>query len=88
MTPSKTIAKKGGKSIIIRTQNQEKCRVSVILKITANGNKLPPFLIFKAKANGDIEKQLKILNIINGKCYISCNENAWSTEEIIKKWYY
>ena len=28
MTPTKTISKKGGKSIIIRIQNQEKFRVS------------------------------------------------------------
>ncbi len=27
MSPSKTITKKGGKSILIRTQNQEKCRI-------------------------------------------------------------
>jgi len=32
--PSKTIAKKGGKSILIRTQNQDKCLISVILTIT------------------------------------------------------
>ena len=56
MTPSKTVSKKGGKSIIIRTQNLEKCRLSVLLTITADGIKLPPFLIFKAKVNEDIEK--------------------------------
>ena len=78
MTPAKTIAKQGGKSIIIRTQNQEKCRVSVLLTIAADGNKLPPFIIFKAKANGEVEKQLnKDINVSNGKCFINCNDNAW-----------
>ena len=59
MVPSKTIAKKGGKSIIIKTQDQEKCRLSVLLCITADGGKLPPYLIFKAKNDGKIEKELK-----------------------------
>ena len=54
MVPSKTIAKKGGKSIIIKTQDQERCRISVLLTITADGGKLPPLLIFKAKRNGII----------------------------------
>ena len=86
MTPSKTVAKKGGKSIIIRTQNQEKCRLSVLLTITADGTKLPPFLIFKAKVNGDIEKELsKDINVVNGKCFICCNNNAWCTEEVMTK---
>ena len=53
MTPSKTIAKKGGKSILKSTQNQEKCRISFILTITANGKKLPQYLIFKGKSNGE-----------------------------------
>ena len=45
----KTIAKKGGKSVIIKTQDQEKCRLLVILFITANGRKLLPYLLFKVK---------------------------------------
>ena len=89
MTPTKTIAKKGRKSIINRTQNQEKCRVSVLLTITEDGNKLPSLIIFKAKANGEIEKQLnKDINVTNGKCFINCNDNAWCTEKIMNNWYY
>jgi hypothetical protein len=77
MTPSKTIAKKRGKSINIRTQNQEKCRLFVLLTINADGIKLPPFLIFKAKVNGDIKKELrKDINVVNGKCFFCCNNNA------------
>ena len=39
MVPSKTIDKKGGKSVIIKTQNQEKFMLSVILCITTDGGK-------------------------------------------------
>jgi len=52
MYPNKTIAKKGNKTILIKTQSQEKCRISVILCITADGEKLPPFLILKQKKRG------------------------------------
>jgi len=52
MTPNKTIAQKDGKTIIIKTQEQEKCRISVILTITVDGGKLPSYLIFKAKKIG------------------------------------
>ena len=42
------------------------------------------FLIFKAKEEGYIEKNLSELNLVkNKKCYISSDINAWSTEKII-----
>ena len=37
MTSNKTIAKKGTKSILIKSQNQEKCRLTVVLCVTADG---------------------------------------------------
>ena len=57
MLPNKTIAKKGGKTIIIKTKNQENCRLSVLLTVTADGGKLPPYLNFKAKNQGSIENK-------------------------------
>ena len=58
------MAWKGGKSLTIKSYDQKKCRISVILAITVNGSKLAPYLIFKAKQNGIIEKRLK-LKMIN-----------------------
>lgn len=88
MLPNKTIAKKGGKTIIIKTQNQENCRVSVLLTVTADGGKLSPYLIFKAKNQGLIEKNLqKDEYVIKKLCFVSCNENAWSTKDIMINWY-
>ena len=47
--------------------------------------KIAPYLIFKGKSNGEIENKLKKgINVINKRCYLACNENAWSTEKIIK----
>ena len=61
MSPNKIVAKRSGKSIIIKTQNQEKCRISALLAISANRIKLPPYFIFKAKSNGEIEKNCKMM---------------------------
>ena len=34
-----------------------------------------------------MEKSLqKDPNVINKRCYVSCNLNAWSTENIMMKW--
>lgn len=58
MPSSKTIEKKGKKNIIIYTQNQEKCRIAILLGIIAGGNKLPPLIIFKAKENRKVYADL------------------------------
>ena len=89
MVPNKTIAKKGKKTIIIKTQNQQKCRISILLGIGADGSKLMPLLIFKGKTGGYIETELsKNKYVLNKKCLISVNQNAWATDTIIKKWFY
>ena len=44
-----TIAKKGLKSITINTNGSEKQRISAVLSIIGEGNKLPPLLFFKGK---------------------------------------
>lgn len=86
---TKTVAKKGAKTIIIKTQEQDKCRLSAILPITATGRNLPPYLIFKAKNNSMIENQLKKDKfVLEKKCFVSCNINSWSIEDVIMDWYY
>ena len=88
MIENRTVSFKGLKIVTIKTQNQDKCRCSVLLAITADGNKLPPLIIFMAKEAGKVEKKLlKNENVINGKCLVCCNNNAWCTSTIMKKWY-
>jgi len=47
MTSSYTINNKGAKTVQIRTTGNEKNWFTCVLAITANGNKLPPIVIFK-----------------------------------------
>ena len=89
MVPNKTIAKRGKKTILIKTQNQQKCRISVILGIAADGSKLKPLIIFKRKIGGHIEKSLlKNKYVLSEKCLAYVNQNAWATDNIISNWFY
>ena len=49
MPLTKTIVKRGSRQVIIKTLNQEKCRISVLLTIVADGSKLPPLSYLKQK---------------------------------------
>ena len=87
MPPNTTINKIGAKTIVIKTQRQEKTRISVILAICGNGDKLPPYIIFKGAKKGNIYKKLLNNDLVKkNKCIITCNCNAWSNKEIIKDW--
>ena len=89
MIPNKTIAKRGKKTILIKSQNQEKCRISIILCIVADGDKLPPLIIFKGKTGGRIEKELSSNKYVKEKkCFICVNENACANDKIIAFWFY
>ena len=70
--PKKKVAKKDIKTILIKLQNLEKCRVTVLLCVIADGAPLPLLLIFRAKPGGKIEQKLnKDKFVINIKCFIS-----------------
>ena len=87
MPSNKTVHKIGSKTICIKTQRQEKARVSVILACCANGVKLKPFIIFKGAKNGCIYKKLKKeIYVKEKKAEIYANSKAWATIEIIKLW--
>ena len=43
-----------------RTQNQQKCRISVILGIVADGSILAPLIIFKDKERFQVHHVIKV----------------------------
>lgn len=47
IVPGKTIAKRGKKTVTIRTTGLEKRHITVVLGCTATGDFLPPMIIFK-----------------------------------------
>lgn len=86
ISSKKTLHKDGVKSIVIREQWQEKCRVSLILYIVGDGKKLVPFVIFKYAHKDQIYKLLLLKNFVKEKkCILVCNNNAWSANLLAKK---
>ena len=55
------ITEKGTKEVFVKTSGCEKHRVTVMLAITGDGRKLPPFLFFKRKTNPKTPKSEKSL---------------------------
>ena len=86
MVPNKTIARKGTKNVVIRTNNQEKIRVTCILSVCADGDKLSPYIIFKGKNSYSLSKLNNNKYIKDHKIFININNNAWSTTDIINDW--
>ena len=77
----------GQKTIVIRTLKQEKARISLILSISAAGQKLKPYIIFKGAKSCKIYHVLINNELVKKKlCEVSCNTNAWATQEIIINW--
>ena len=87
MVTDKTIEIKGAKDIEVATFGGEKVRISLILSCAADGTKLAPILIFKAKNEGNLEKSLNKIPIVkSGKIFCYCQPNAWCDNDIFIKW--
>uniref|UniRef100_A0A3P8P7R4 HTH CENPB-type domain-containing protein n=1 Tax=Astatotilapia calliptera TaxID=8154 RepID=A0A3P8P7R4_ASTCA len=75
---SHTVEKKGTSTVAIRTTGYEKSSFTVVLGCHANGQKLPPMVIFKRKT---LPKEKFPAGII-----IKANEKGWMDEEMMKEW--
>ena len=73
MVINSTIVKKDANNIGINIFGGEKIKISCILIVADNGNKLSPVLIFKTKKDGRLEKSLNELALVNQKnfCLLS-----------------
>ena len=78
-----TITEKGTKEVFIKTSGCEKQRVTVMLAITGDGRKLPPFLIFKRKTNPKTPKSEKLFP---DDVIVRNQEKGWMTETLMFDW--
>ena len=74
-----TVDFKGEKSISIRTTGNEKNRFTVMLACTADGGKLPPFIIFKRKT---LPKKLHFPRGV----YVRAHPKGWMDEALAWEW--
>ena len=87
MYQNKTIAKIGAKKVNIKSFGCDKLRISIILKILANGDKLAPLIVFKGKPGKTLETRLsKHIHCINEKIFVKTQENSWVDKDIFKFW--
>lgn len=73
-----TVANRGEKTVQVRTAGAEKQRCTVMLGITADGNKLPPYVIFKRKT---LPKEKLPPGV-----FVRVQEKGWMTEDLYMDW--
>ena len=87
MVSNKTIEKIGEKTVTIVTHGSERTRISLLLCISASGEKLPPLLVFKGKSDGNKIKKLKENEYVKKKkIFVECQENSWADNNIFMIW--
>jgi hypothetical protein len=79
-TPRKyTVDAKGANEVKIRSTGYEKQRVTVMLCITADGHKLPPYIILNSKT---IPKN----EIFPKDVIVSAQRNGWMKVDLMEYW--
>lgn len=73
-----TINTKGASSVLVKTTGAEQLRCTVMLAVTADGNKLPPYVIFKRKTmpKGNFPKGM----------IIRVQEKGWMVADLMLDW--
>ncbi len=89
ITPKNTITKKGSKTVTAKKPKTTGGNsATVCLTVTANGKKLPAFVIFKGTKNGRVkQRELPPLNSIDPQFAVfSTQQNNWCDEDLILQW--
>jgi len=77
MAGSTTINVKGAKTVQIQTTGNDKNQFICVLAITADGNKLPPMIIFKCvRSPANLPKGV----------VVCMHEKAWMNENLMCEW--
>ena len=78
MVSGSTVSKKGKKTVLMKSTGHEKSRYTVVLAVTADGNKLPPMIIYrrKTKPPGNFPSGV----------VIHWNAKGWMDEEACNIW--
>ena len=85
MPSSRTNAKKGSKTVRIKTTKAEKKGFTVALAASASGEKLPAVVIFKERGGvlgARVQRQLHVPNNVR----VFASANGWMTRELYERW--
>ena len=84
--PSKTWDQRGAKTVTAKQMKVGVGHVSVLLTVCADGTKLPPLIVFKAKAGGRVEAEFTKPDFPKDGIYCAVQDNAWCDERIMLMW--
>lgn len=74
-----TVNEKGAKEVKVRSAGYEKQRMTVMLACTADGHKLPAYIIFKRKT-------LPAREVFPRNVIVRANENGWMASDMVEQW--
>ncbi len=81
---SRTLEKIGTRTIHVSASTAETKRATLAVTVSASGNLLPPFLIFKGKTGGRIART-EFQTYPEG-CFYACQDKAWMDEAMMNLW--
>lgn len=82
-TANRTLAKRGSKTVNGKEIKTSVGRITGCLAVCADGTKLPPLLVYKAKPTGSVVREVK--TYCKGALY-TVQENAWCDEAVMLFW--
>ena len=87
--PRTTIETVGAINVSARARDNASERVTAVLSVASNGDKLSPMIIFKGAEKGRIVRTIQRRNSpYPTEAIYSMQANAWMSEEIMIKWLY
>ena len=87
MTPNTTLETQGSRSVHVRASSGSTMRVTLAVFVTANGEMLPPYMVYKGKANGRINREFTDdKNDYPKDCFYAAQPKAWMDERICLEW--
>jgi hypothetical protein len=84
MTPNTTIELNGTRTVNLQSSTSTTSRISVALTVIASGDLLLPFLVFKGKPNGRIDK--KELKTFLPEGEYTVEEKVWMDLVVMLQW--
>jgi hypothetical protein len=79
-----TISNRGDRTVSARKASSTGTRASVCLAVTSDGQKLPPFVVFKGVPGARIESNLP--SITPAGIYATCQRKAWMDQDTTEMW--
>ena len=83
MSEGTTLEVEGSRAVNSRSSSGSTMRLSLALTVTASGDILTPFIVFKGKPNGRIQREFGTYPV--GSHY-ACQARAWMDESVMLQW--